>query len=109
MAASHPTAITAPYLARSMKKLVQTNCFMMFRNIIKRIRTHLTDTQMEEDARKASRANQNTAFRAAHSLIQFPDIDLLSTIHPRVLEGAYVRASRKKHGAQDSNEGPFWV
>jgi hypothetical protein len=116
----HPTAITAPVPEWLQREVGTEKSFNDIRHIVKRIRAYLTRLKQEEDSKKIARAKpssaaalskddkkiaQNAAYRERNSLVRFPDIEILPTFHPRVLEEARQRSSQKKRGNKDGSEG----
>jgi hypothetical protein len=116
----HPTAITAP-VPEWLRREVGTNkSFAEIREIVKRIRSYLTRLQEEEDSKKQQQSKQNgtvsfskdekkvahnAAGRERNSLVRFPDIEILPTFHPDVMEDARRRAAEKKRGVKADPKG----
>ncbi|KAF3390377.1 hypothetical protein F1880_009340 [Penicillium rolfsii] len=114
----HPTAITAPVPDWLQHEVGTRKSFADIRQIVKRIRSYLTRLKKEEDSKKMARGktsgaailakDEKTAHNAAHrernSLVRFPDIEILPTFHPRVLEEAHQRTSQKKRGNKEGSE-----
>ncbi|KAJ5377238.1 uncharacterized protein N7496_004647 [Penicillium cataractarum] len=118
----HPTAITAPVPDWLQREVGAGNSFNDIRDIVRRIEAYLTSIQKQEDAKRESRTKanavgnltkdekkvaQNAAYRERNSLVRFPDIEILPTFHPDVLEDAKRRSAQKKSGqqAEQADEG----
>jgi hypothetical protein len=116
----HPTPITAPVPEWLQREVGTEKSFYDIRQIVHRIRSYLTRLKREEDHKKITRGKpsgaatlskdskklaHNAAYREKNSLVRFPDIEILPTFHPRVLEEARQRASEKKRGNKDGSDG----
>lgn len=116
----HPTAITAPVPEWLQREVGTEKSFYDIRSIVRRIRSYLARLKREEDRKKVARGKpsgdatlskdakkvaHNAAYRERNSLVRFPDIEILPTFHPRVLEEARMRASQKKRGSHNGSEG----
>lgn len=115
----HPTAITAPVPEWLQREVGTGKSFDEIRNIVERIRTHLTKIKNEEDSKKLRRTKpnggaalskddkklaQNAAYHERNSLVRFPDIEILPTFDPLVIEEARQRSSRKKRAKKGGSE-----
>lgn len=115
----HPTAITAPVPEWLQREVGTEKSFDDIRRIVQKIRSYLTRLKKEEDNKKMPRGRpsgaatlskndkkvaHNAAYREKNSLVRFPDIEILPTFHPRVLEEARQRTSQKKRGNKDGSE-----
>ncbi|OOQ83713.1 hypothetical protein PEBR_33559 [Penicillium brasilianum] len=112
----HPTAITAPVPDWLQREVGANKSFDDIRDIVRRIRAYLTAIKEQEDAKRESRTKvnavdnltkdekkvaQNAAYRERNSLVRFPDIEILPTFHPEVVEDAKRRAAQKKTGQEE--------
>ncbi|KAJ5459639.1 uncharacterized protein N7458_001191 [Penicillium daleae] len=115
----HPTAITAPVPEWLQREVGTGKSFDEIRNIVERIRTHLTKIKNEEDSKKLRRTKpnggatlskddrklaQNAAYHERNSLVRFPDIEILPTFDPLVIEEARQRSSQKKRAKKGGSE-----
>lgn len=116
----HPTAITAPAPDWLLGEVGRGKSFQDVRDIVERIRKYLAGVQEQEHIKKNQKANsangasvmskhekklaQNSAYRERNSLLRFPDIEILPTYDPEVLEEARKRSVEKKRcGGQIHN------
>ncbi|GLI77243.1 hypothetical protein PoHVEF18_005530 [Penicillium ochrochloron] len=117
----HPTAITAPVPEWLHREIGTNKSFENIRDIVKHIRAYLTRLQEQEDPKKQQharpnhrgmtlskekkKATHNAAYRERNSLVRFPDIKILPTFHPNVLEDARPRSAKKKRAIKEGPKG----
>lgn len=115
-----PTVVAAPVPEWLQQEIGVGQSFDDIRNIINRIREHLARLKRSENSKKDTRTDSNeartitgeqtnlhkdTANRERNSQLQFPDVEILPTSHPEVVEQARLEAAQKKRARQAEPDG----